>query len=86
MVEGNTDRLKIREAVSTCIDVFDTDKHSNTGLVDLYSGKVVQDPNLNVDQALDVGTAQMLDYESRWPLGFYRKLLKNVKTMAAVIK
>ena len=55
-------------------------------LVDLYSGRVVQEPNLNVDRALGLGIAQMLDYESRWPLGFYRKLFKNVKTMAAVIK
>ena len=31
------DRMRIREAVSTCIDVFQTDNHPVTGLVDIFS-------------------------------------------------
>ena len=54
--------------------------------LDLYSGRIVQDADLNVHLALDLGTAQMIDYESHLPGGFYAKLKKNVKTMAAATK
>ena len=79
MVSDNSDRKKIREAITTCIDVFDTDQHPKTGIVDLYSGRIEQDADLNVHLALDLGTAQMLDYKSQLPGGFYAKLKKNVK-------
>ena len=79
MVSDNSDRKKIREAITTCVDVFDIDLYPTTGLVDLYSGRILQDADLNVHLALDLGTAQMLDYKSQLPGGFYAKLKKNVK-------
>ena len=48
----------------------------------MYPCRIVQDADLNVHLALDLGTAQMIDYESHLPGGFYAKLKKNVKTMA----
>ena len=50
------------------------------------SGRIVQDADLNVHLALDLGTAQMIGYESHLPGGFYAKWKKNVKTMAAATK
>ena len=35
------DRMKIHEAVSTCIDVFENDKHPVNGDVDIFSGRVI---------------------------------------------
>ena len=86
MVADNSDRKTIREAITTCIDVFDIDQHLTTGLVELYSDRIVWDADLNVHLALDLATAQMLDYESHLPGGFYTKLKRNVKTMTAAIK
>ena len=86
MMADNADRLKIREVIARCIDVFDVDEHPATGLVNLYTGRIVLDSDLNVHLALDLGIAQMLHYESNLPTGFYTKLKKNVKTMAAVTK
>ena len=86
MVADNSDRKTIREAITTCIDVFDIDQHLTTGLVELYSDRNVRNADLNVHLALDLATAQMLDYESHLPGGFYTKLKRNVKTMTAAIK
>ena len=36
--EDAVDRKKLREALSTCIDVFDTSKHPESGLINIYSG------------------------------------------------
>ena len=60
MVSDNSDRKKIREAIATCIDVFDIDLYPTTSLVDLYSGRILQDADLKVHLALDLGTARML--------------------------
>lgn len=78
-----TDRMNIHDAPSTCIDIFDSDKHPVSGLVDIFSGRVVDDPTVNVHCCLEIGTVQWLEYESQWPSGFYNKLKRNVKTIAA---
>lgn len=56
-----------------CIDIFDPVKHPTSGLVDLYSGSV-DDPAVNVHNALQLGTAEWLEYEEQWPSGFNNKL------------
>ena len=65
------DRMKIHEAVSTCIDVFESDKHPVNGLVDIFSGRVVDDAAVNVHNSVEIGTRQWLDYERQWPAGFH---------------
>ena len=76
------DRMKIREALSTCIDVFDSEKHPTANLVNIYSGQVVDDDKVNVDDSINIGTKQWLEYESQWPTGFHNKLKKKVKPMS----
>jgi hypothetical protein len=80
------DRMKIREAVSTCIDVFESGEHPVVGIVDIFSGRVVDDAALNVHNSLQIGTSQWLEYEGQWPAGFHKRLTKRVKTMAAATK
>ena len=57
--------MRIREAVSTCIDVFETDNHPVTGLVDILSGRVVDDTKVNVHNSLLIGKDQWLEYEGQ---------------------
>jgi len=76
------DRLHIREALSTCIDIFDHKTHPTTGLVDIYSGQVVDDSEVNVHEALHIGESDKVNYEKLCPDGFHGTLTKNVKTMA----
>ena len=79
MKDDMADRLKIRETLSTCIDVFDIDIHA--GLVDIYSGRIVDDPNVNAHEALEISIASHQEYEDSWPTGFHNKIKKRVKTM-----
>ena len=60
-----SDRMKIREVVSTCIDVFESDEHPDIGLVDIFSGRVIDDAALNVHNSLQIGTNQWLEYEGQ---------------------
>jgi len=80
------DRMKIHEAVSTCIDIFENDKHPDNGLVDIFSGRVVDDAGVNVYNSVEIGISQCIEYERQWPAGFYQKLPKKVKTMAAATR
>ena len=54
------------------------DKHPVNGLVDIFSGRVVDDGAVNVHKSVEIGTTQWLDYE--------KKLPKQVKTMVASTK
>ena len=49
MVADNSDRKTIREAITTCIEVFDIDQHLTTGLGELYSDRIVWDVHLALD-------------------------------------
>ena len=69
------------EAVLTCIDVFEDDKHPVNYLVDIFSGRFVDDAAVNSGE---VGTSQWLDMQ--WPAGFHKKLTKHVKTMTAATR
>ena len=80
------DRMRIREAISTCIDIFENDKHPVKGLVDIFTGRVVDEATVNVHNSLQIGTSQWLEYERQWPAGFHKKLTKKVKTMVAATK
>ena len=80
----SADRLKIREALSSCIDVFDSDMHPPGSLVNIFSGQVVEDKDINVDESLIIGSKQRQEYEMSWPSGFHNKISKNVKPMIIV--
>jgi len=86
--EDAADRAKIQERLSTSIDILDTSKHPETGLVNVYSGRVIDDPavNLNVHEAVKIGTEEKKAFEDEWPASFHRKLKKKVKNIASVVK
>ncbi|KAL8585757.1 hypothetical protein ACOMHN_040539 [Nucella lapillus] len=53
-----SDKAKILERLSTCIDILDTSKHPETGLVNVYSGRIIDDHTVNVHEAVKIGTEQ----------------------------
>ena len=65
---------------------FDTDEHPQTGIVNIYTGQVVDNPGWNVHKAVVIGTEQWQEFESHWPEGFHDKLKQKVKTVVAAIK
>jgi len=60
-----TDRMKILGAVSTCIKVFESDKHPINSLVDIFSGIFVDDAVVNAHNSVEIGTSQWLDCERK---------------------
>ena len=64
--------------MSTCIDVFDDTSHSSTSLVIIFTGKVVDDKTVKVDNAVSIGTTQCFEYERTWLKGFHDRLKKKV--------
>ncbi|KAL8582263.1 hypothetical protein ACOMHN_037020 [Nucella lapillus] len=81
-----SDRAKIQERLSTCIDILDTSKHPETGLVNVYSGRIIDDPTVNVHEAVKIGTEQQKAFEGEWPASFHLKLKRRVKNIASLVK
>ena len=84
--EDAADRAKIQERLSTCIDILDTSQHPKTGLVNVYSGRIIDDPTVNVHEAVKIGTEEQTAFEGEWPASFHLKLKKRVKNIASVVK
>ena len=52
----NSDRNRIREALSSCIDIFDHESHPDDGLVNACSGQVITETAVNDDDSIKIGT------------------------------
>ena len=57
-----------------------------TNIINIFTGQVVDESSLNVQDALEIGNDQMCKFESEWPSGFHSKLTKSVKTISHVSK
>ena len=44
--------MKIHEALSTCIDIFDHTSHPPSSIVNIFTGQVVDHTAVNVDVAV----------------------------------
>ena len=82
--EDGQDREKIRAFLSTCINPLDADEHPPE-IVNIYSGKL-STKDVNIDQCVQLGSAQVEAFQNSLPDGFYRQLSKKVRTMATVKK
>ena len=72
-------RQVIREELKLCIDPLNTAGQASA-LVNIVSGSICPD-EVNVHDAVDLGKAQMEEYEASWPEGFHQPLKKRVRTM-----
>ena len=87
--EDAADRAMIRETLLTCIDILDTSKHPETGLINVFfSGRVIDDSTVNVHEAVEIGAAEQLAFEGAMdglPVSISSSQRKW-KNMAAVMK
>ena len=84
--------MRILEAISTCIDVFENDKHPVKGLVDIFSGRVVDEATVNVHTSETVSIETLFSHElAPHPSALFdgsgemRKTSKSVKTKLQVL-
>ena len=73
------DRRAIRKAFASFIDPLDPESHGDGLLFNIVSGKVAN-PEVNVDNSLDLGTTMMTEFDTSWPEGFHATITKNVIT------
>ena len=76
------DRESLRKTLLSSISPMAPDTHGTEALLNIHSGQEAQ-PNVNVDRAFDIGTAQLVHFEKSWPEGFYNSLSKEVVTFAS---
>ena len=50
--------------------MFDTFKPPASGFVDVYPGKVVDDPDVHVHEIFEIGSTNHKEFEKNWPTGF----------------
>ena len=72
------DRESVRRKLQQCINPMNPEDHPPE-LVNIAIGKIAQD-NVNVDQAVTLGTKQMVEFENGWPMNFNDKISRVVKT------
>ena len=59
--------------------------YPDTGLINVFSGCVIDDLTVNVHEAVEVGAADQQAFNGGWPVSFHIKLKKKVKNKAAVM-
>ncbi len=84
MASDRQDREGIHKKLEMCIDPLDPEKHPD-GIVDIVSGRVGP-ASVNVHNSVEIGSAQMNEFESSWPVGFNGTIQKKVVTMAVTKK
>lgn len=79
------DRQDIKQALAMFIYPLDPESHGNGSLLNIVSGKFAN-PEVNVDNAVDLGAMILTEFEASWPEGFRAPILKRVKTFAEKTK
>ena len=69
------DRTALRDKLEVCIDPLHPEDNQQ-GLVNIVTGQVLSHPSLNVDNATELGTKQMEEFERTWPVSFHETLHK----------
>ena len=69
------DRTALRDKLEVCIDPLHPEDNQQ-GLVNIVTGQVLTHPSLNVDNATELGTKQMEEFERTWPVSFHETLHK----------
>ena len=79
IADDKRDRGGIRQKIDTCSNPLDSAAHPS-GIVNVVSGQIGS-PEVNVHNAVTIGTEQMKVFESRLPQGLYGTITKRVVTM-----
>ena len=76
--DRNAIRDNIRDKLETCVDPLDVSQGQN--LINIVTGKI-SNKNVNVEDAVQIGEAQLQEFESACPTGFYQTIKMKVITM-----
>ena len=76
----SVDRQGIKQKLDVCIDHLNEYQHTNKS-VNIVTGQVISDPSVNIDNAIQIGRAQMEQFENGWPESFHETIHKSVTTM-----
>ena len=68
--------MKIQNMFDTCISPLNSEQHPR-GIVNIVTGEVAPDA-VNVDRALEIGSAQLVTFKASLPEGFYAPLSLGV--------
>ena len=77
------DRNAIRDKLDTCVDPLDVSQCQN--LINIVIWKI-SNKNVHVEDAVQIGEAQLQEFESACPTGFYQTIKRKVITMKEVKK
>ncbi len=79
IIKADSDeRNAIRDKLETCVDPLDVSQGQN--LFNIVTGKI-SNKNFNVEDAVQIGEAQLQEFESACPTGFYQTIKRKVITM-----
>ena len=78
------DRQGLKEKLATCIDPLSPQDHPDN-IVNIVTGKIAP-PEVNIDQAVEIGTQMMKEFEDKWPTGFHEPIKKKMVSMSVTKK
>lgn len=81
IADDSKDRKSVQDKLIASIDPLYHDQNPDC-LVNIVTGKVVNHPLLNVDNAQELGKQEMDKFEKGWPESFHKTIHKTVNTMA----
>ena len=76
IAEDKRDRDGLRQKLDTCINPLDSAAHPS-GVVNVVSGQI-DSTEVNVHNAVTIGTEQIIVYKSRLPLGLYETITRRL--------
>ena len=71
------DRLALRERLLLCINPLEPTEHPQC-LINVASGEIVQNPEINVEQSIEIGKLQLKTFIHSLPESFHEKLGNRV--------
>ena len=80
VISDTKDRKALRDKLEVCIDLLHPEENKQ-GLVNIVTGQVLTHPSLNIDNATELRTKQVEEFEQTWPASFRETLHKCVTTI-----
>ena len=80
ITKDRVDRETLRKHLEISIDVLDSSQHAD-GLINIVTGKIASNVNVNVDSSAELGRTQVSEFENSLPDGFLDTIRKVIKTV-----
>lgn len=83
IVADKQDRVNLRQKLATCLNPLRSEEHPVSKLINIVTGEVTENKDVNVDRALEIGQRQQKDFEANYPNEFYKPLKRETVPMTA---